>query len=64
MVAPDLIELWPADASDPVNRLVDNRTARAWKGCTLDTDRSGGRWKYPLALFLNECLTDQGDKDV
>ena len=63
-LAPYLIEAWPADVSDRVNRVVEDRTAEVWKGNPHDTHRSGGRWKYQLALFLNECLTHQGDKDV
>ena len=63
-LAPYLIETWPADVSDRVKRAVDDRTAEVWKGNPHDTHRSGGRWKYPLALFLDECLTDQGDKAV
>ncbi len=57
ILAAYLIEPWPADASDPITRIVDDRTAKGWGNNPFSTDRSGIRWKYQLALFLNECLT-------
>ncbi len=42
-------------------RLIDRRAREEWK---KPVERTEGRWKYQLALFLNECLTLQGETDV